>query len=73
MDEVAISTGFERIANQQIIEQNDRCFDTNLKGVKIKIFMESKNGKSNTSKTNNAVKTIEQQLKRKAIDRRCYK
>jgi DNA repair exonuclease SbcCD ATPase subunit len=37
VDEVAISTGFERIANQQIIElKTTDGFDTNLKGVKIK-------------------------------------
>lgn len=37
VDEVAISTGFERIATQQIIElKTTEGFDTNLKGVKIK-------------------------------------
>ena len=37
VDEVAISTGFERIATQQIIElKTTDGFDTNLKGVKIK-------------------------------------
>lgn len=37
VDEVAISTGFERTATQQIIElKTTDGFDTNLKGVKIK-------------------------------------